>query len=279
MILLAAFVASMCVAAGLMSGTRPFFARSTFTRRNYRGVELPTAVGLIVPLGVVAVLAAALVVSTLGWRAHHATLGSLRLTATACLGFGFLGLLDDLAIDHGTSGYRGHIEALRQGNLSAGALKMLIGPLVALVVVFPSSGGSFWQLIADGALVALAANLANLFDRAPGRVAKVFLGVTGVMIVVSALSPGLAGLCTVAGAAVVLLRPDLREQMMMGDAGANPLGAATGLATVLVFAPSVRVAVLVVLLALNLASEWVSFSQVIERTPPLRYMDRLGRRD
>ncbi|MCZ7628431.1 MAG: hypothetical protein M5U19_04965 [Microthrixaceae bacterium] len=94
-------------------------------------------------LGVVAVLAAALVVSTLGWRAHHATLGSLRLTATACLGFGFLGLLDDLAIDHGTSGYRGHIEALRQGNLSAGALKMLIGPLVALVVVFPSSGGSF----------------------------------------------------------------------------------------------------------------------------------------
>ncbi|MCZ7628432.1 MAG: hypothetical protein M5U19_04970 [Microthrixaceae bacterium] len=106
-----------------------------------------------------------------------------------------------------------------------------------------------------------------------------FLGVTGVMIVVSALSPGVGRSLHGRGAAVVLLRPDLREQMMMGDAGANPLGAATGLATVLVFAPSVRVAVLVVLLALNLASEWVSFSQVIERTPPLRYMDRLGRRD
>ena len=33
-----------------------------------------------------------------------------------------------------------------------------------------------------------------------------------------------------------------------------------------------------VLAVLNLASEWVSFSEVIDRTPPLRWLDRLGSR-
>lgn len=279
MILLVAFVASVCAAAALLAGTKPFFARALFTRQNYRGRELPIAVGLIVPLSVVAVLAGALVVSTLGWRAHLVTLESLELTATACLGFGFLGLLDDLAIDHGTSGYRGHFTALRHGNLSAGALKMLIGPLVALVVVFPASGGSFWRLIADGAVVALAANLANLFDRAPGRVSKLVLLVAAGMVVASAASPALAGLAAAGGAAMVLLRPDLREQLMLGDAGANPLGAAVGVGAVLAFAPNTRIAILVVLMAFNLLSEWVSFSRVIDRTTPLRFVDRLGRMD
>ena len=34
---------------------------------------------------------------------------------------------------------------------------------------------------------------------------------------------------------------------------------------------------LAVVAALNLASEVVSFTKVIDRTPPLRYLDRLGR--
>ena len=35
--------------------------------------------------------------------------------------------------------------------------------------------------------------------------------------------------------------------------------------------------IFVVLIALNLLSEVVSFSRVIERVPPLRWFDRLGR--
>ncbi len=66
--------------------------------------------------------------------------------------------------------------------------------------------------------------------------------------------------------------------MMLGDAGANPLGATLGLATVLAVSPMTRNWVLVVLLALNLVSERVSFSRVIERVPPLRVIDRAGRR-
>ena len=38
-----------------------------------------------------------------------------------------------------------------------------------------------------------------------------------------------------------------------------------------------RISVVLVLLALNLASEVVSFSEVIDRVPPRRALDRLGR--
>ena len=89
--------------------------------------------------------------------------------------------------------------------------------------------------------------------------------------------PELAGVALAVGAALGLLVPDLRERCMLGDAGANPLGAVLGVGVVVACSPSVRTAVLVGVLALNLLSEVVSYSAVIERVPPLRYLDRLGR--
>jgi hypothetical protein len=87
------------------------------------------------------------------------------------------------------------------------------------------------------------------------------------------------GVAVVAGAVSVLLVPDLREQLMLGDAGANPIGAALGLGVVLTFSPTVRTVVLVVVLVLNLVSERVSFSSVIRSVAPLRVLDDLGRAD
>jgi UDP-N-acetylmuramyl pentapeptide phosphotransferase/UDP-N-acetylglucosamine-1-phosphate transferase len=65
---------------------------------------------------------------------------------------------------------------------------------------------------------------------------------------------------------------------MLGDTGSNVLGAAVGLAAVLVLDHPATLVVLVVLAVLNGVSEWVSFSEVIDRTPPLRWLDRLGSR-
>jgi UDP-N-acetylmuramyl pentapeptide phosphotransferase/UDP-N-acetylglucosamine-1-phosphate transferase len=154
---------------------------------------------------------------------------------------------------------------------------MVAGPAVALIVVAPLSNDSTVRLLLDGALVALCANLANLFDRAPGRVAKVSLLAAAVLVAVTAAAPELLGLAVVAGATLALLVPDLRERMMLGDAGANPLGATLGLAVVLTVDPAARTWTLVAVLALNLVSERVSFSRVIDRVPPLRFVDRLGR--
>lgn len=64
---------------------------------------------------------------------------------------------------------------------------------------------------------------------------------------------------------------------MLGDGGANALGAAVG-ASLVVGAPrAVRVATLLAGLALTVASEKVSFTQVIESTPVLRALDGWGR--
>ena len=65
---------------------------------------------------------------------------------------------------------------------------------------------------------------------------------------------------------------------MLGDTGANLLGAVLGLAVVLETSRPVRTVVLIALIFLNLASERVSFTKVIDATPGLRHLDRLGRR-
>ena len=64
---------------------------------------------------------------------------------------------------------------------------------------------------------------------------------------------------------------------MLGDAGANPLGAVLGLGLAVTFGFYLDLYAIVVLLALNLASERWSFSAFIARTPPLRWVDSLGR--
>jgi len=79
------------------------------------------------------------------------------------------------------------------------------------------------------------------------------------------------------GAGAGLLPADLGERLMLGDAGANVLGAVLGLGVVIACSPGTRTVVLVVVALLNLASERVSFSRVIAAVPPLRVADRWGR--
>ena len=65
---------------------------------------------------------------------------------------------------------------------------------------------------------------------------------------------------------------------MLGDTGANALGAMLGAAAAASLPRRRRVAVLAGIIALTAASEKVSFTKVIQRTPPLHWLDMLGRR-
>jgi hypothetical protein len=145
-----------------------------------------------------------------------------------------------------------------------------------VVATWAPDHGIAW-LLTDAALVALAANLGNLFDRAPARTTKVALVAFAVLVIATGADNVLSGVAVLAGAGAGLIVPDLRERLMLGDAGANVLGAALGLGVVLTCSGGVRIGVLVVVAALNLVSEKVSFTKVINQTPPLRAFDQLGR--
>ena len=203
--------------------------------------------------------------------------GARALVLLVALGFGLLGAVDDLLGEGDARGFRGHVAALLGGRLTTGGVKLVGGVAVALVAVAPVSGESVGRLLVDGALVALAANLGNLFDRRPGRVIKVASVAFVALAVATGAAHALGGVAVVIGAALALLLDDLHERVMLGDAGANVLGAALGLGVVVSCAPRTRLVVLAVVAALNLLSEVVSFSRVIDAVPPLRFLDRTGR--
>jgi len=273
--LTAAAVLGVAGAAVAWAMLRDTFAAPLFLRTNVRGAEVPVGVGVLVPV----VLVAAAAVLTLGSRLDWVEVdeGALRTAVATATGFGLLGLLDDLGGDASSKGFAGHLRALARRRLTTGAVKLFGGGAVAVLVASAGSDERPGRLLADAALIALAANVANLLDRAPGRVAKVALLAALPVTVAAGVDDRLVGPAVVLGATAALLRPDLREQLMLGDTGANVLGATLGLAVVLTTAAPTRTAVLVAVLALNLASERVSFSRVIDRTPPLRVLDRLGR--
>ena len=277
MIVAAALVVGALLTLGLWALTSAAFAVPVFARENFRGRELPTAVGVLVALTVVGADALVAVAVAAGAEPDAAAVAGLRLVTVAALGFALLGLLDDLGGAGESGGFRGHLRALASGRLTTGAIKLFGGAAVGVVVVSVQEPSSLGRVLADGALVALAANLGNLFDRAPGRTTKVSLVLLAVLVLAAGAEPVLAGVALVVGAGGGLLPADLGERMMLGDAGANVLGAALGLGVVLACSPGVRTIVLVVVALLNLASERVSFSKVIAAAPPLRAADRFGR--
>ena len=203
------------------------------------------------------------------------------------------GLFDDWAGDSAAKGFKGHFRALGHGKLTTGGLKMIGIGLIALAcgisVFYNGSLVSFIQAALAGAVMALSANLMNLFDLRPGRASKVYTLVLLLVTVVwlIAIKTGsmylnCLGLVAIAlaciGPVVATLRFDLREDGMLGDAGANSMGALLGYLAVLALPLWALVVVTVFLVFLNLLSERVSFSDIIAKYAWLNKLDELGRK-
>jgi UDP-N-acetylmuramyl pentapeptide phosphotransferase/UDP-N-acetylglucosamine-1-phosphate transferase len=256
----------------------PVLSAPALRRSNYRGHELATAGGIVIVLAVLVVEAVRTALAEFGVGETLSDNLLRSVVLFACFAFAFLGLIDDLLGTEEDRGFAGHLRALAAGRLTTGSLKLFGGGVVAIVLTAAPGEVSGRRLLADAALVALAANLGNLFDRAPGRTIKVGLVAYVPIALAAGTSPVGLALAPVVGAAAGLLPADLGERLMLGDTGANLLGAVLGLAVVLETSRPVRTGVLVALVVLNLASERVSFTKVIDATPGLRHLDRWGRR-
>jgi UDP-GlcNAc:undecaprenyl-phosphate GlcNAc-1-phosphate transferase len=249
----AAAATGAVVARGLQAVlvTRPPGGAERWTRTNHRGREVSLLSG--------PALAVAVAVSADLPRAAACVAG---------LGAGLVGAYDDAtgSRDPGAKGLRGHAAALRRGRVTAGTVKVVgIGAAGLAGVALLERPRTPSRLLVGGAVVAAGANLLNLLDLRPGRALK-----AGGAAALALRQPGPAG------AAAALLPGDLHERTMLGDAGANALGAVLGLA-LLQRHPRRRGTALAVLVAATAASEVVSYSRVIDSVPPLRWVDRVGR--
>ncbi|HVW35500.1 MAG TPA: hypothetical protein VHL53_23410 [Acidimicrobiia bacterium] len=258
------------------------FSSVVLQRPNYRSHYLPTGAGIVLALAVAVVEGGRAVVAATGLGDVAGPGVARTLILAGLFGFGALGFLDDVLGGDAERGWKAHLKALAAGRLSAGGVKLFGGGVLALMLASAagstaSGGGGVLRLAADGALVALAANLGNAFDRAPGRTIKVSLVAWVPLAAVAGGGAAGVALGPVMGAALGLLPEDLGERLMLGDAGANALGAALGLGALLTLGPGVRLVVTAVLLGLNAAADLISFSKVIQRNPALERLDRLGR--
>lgn len=219
--------------------------------------------------------------------------------ATAGLTAGAVGLYDDIADAKGekAKGFKGHVGALLKGRLSAGFIKILgisTAGIASAALIDLQNGEltderrpllrRLWNVGVGGGVIAGAANVVNLFDLRPGRALKV------VTLISAPLSRpageksrrrtaagGANTALAVSAAAGAAMAEDLDGKTMLGDGGANALGALLGLAYIARTGMIGRHVALAGVAALIAASEKVSFTKVIAETPVLRELDELGR--
>jgi len=270
---------------------RPPGGTKAWSRTNHRGEPVTLLEGPAAAAGAIAgVLAwaglrtvAGSVHGPAGVSAAWRVAAAMTVAGSGAAGFG---AYDDLAGSSDRRGFRGHLGALRHGEVTTGAVKL--GGIGATGIASAALvGGDAADLVINAGLVAGLANLLNLLDLRPGRAIKAAIA-SGALIAwpagrhragatgpegtrATALLPPLA-------AALALLPEDLGERAMLGDAGANALGAMLGAAASSGLSRPARVALLAVIAGLTAASEKVSFTAVIARTPALRRLDMLGRR-
>jgi hypothetical protein len=161
-----------------------------------------------------------------------------------------IGLVDDLLAGP-ERGFAAHL----RGGRTTGVLKLVGIPFAGLLATRRLSGAL---------LVGLAANALNQLDTRPGRALKAYM--LAALPIRTTIMP-----------AVILAPYDLQEMAMLGDAGSNALGALLGLNSVDRLTGRSRWLAIGALAGLNLFGEVRSLGELIERTPVLRDLDRLGR--
>jgi UDP-N-acetylmuramyl pentapeptide phosphotransferase/UDP-N-acetylglucosamine-1-phosphate transferase len=279
------FAVALAIAALLVVPLLRALQAGGHTRPNYRDRELPFPLGVL-PLGaaLLALIPLMLLQRLASTGLFHAETLPIAIYA---LGVIALGLIDD-TLGPSTSpsveleghrpqrGWRGHGAAVLRGELSTGALKAA-GSLGLALLAMSYLGLSNGRWLLAAAVLVLATNVFNLLDLRPGRSIKAFvlLGV-GLTAGSSDLRP-LWALGLFAAPALVAGLYDLRERAMLGDTGANLLGALAGLWLVLTLSGTGQLVALGLLAALTIYGEFRSISAFVERTPGLRELDSWGR--
>jgi UDP-GlcNAc:undecaprenyl-phosphate GlcNAc-1-phosphate transferase len=252
------------------------------TRANYRRRELPFPFGVLtLAAALVALIPLTLLQKLASTHVFHPEMGPIAVYALGVLA---LGLIDDTLARGGADagarppqrGWGGHGAAVLRGEFSTGALKAA-GSLGLALLAMSYLGLSNGRWLLAAAVLVLATNAFNLLDLRPGRATKAFVLLGAGLAIGSADLRALWALGLFAAPALVAGVYDLRERAMLGDTGANLLGALAGLWLVLSLSGTGQLIALALLLGITVYGELRSISALIERTPGLRRLDSWGR--
>jgi len=277
---LAGLVVSFAVAAVVTGPWLSDMRRTGLARENYRGRRVAFPAGAVL---VACSLIALAPLAVLDDRADLDLLDpDLRRWAVYVLGVALLGLIDDAlgrgADDATPRGWRGHARAIASGRFSTGAIKA-VGALALAAYATSGLGHQDFAYVADLALLLLTTNLFNLLDLRPGRVEKVFVALLAGLCVGAWTAMPLELLGIFVGPVLMVAAFTLRERAMLGDTGANLVGALAGVTLLVTLGETGGYVALGVVVALNFYGEFRSISQTIEGVPLLRSLDSLGRVD
>ena len=319
-----ALIFCVAIPVAIMAMLEPSLHKSAPKTANFRGVMVYSGLGIVwfvwlISFWISAQLLAVLNIEIPTWIQYLKPL--FAVLAGSCA----FGLFDDWAGSKNTRGFSGHLKALARGQITTGGLKFIgIGSLSLFLAISLFYGGadpivssaagsavdstvgstadtiaastavtaagstaiSILKVMLVTCIVALSANLMNLFDLRPGRAGKMYL--LGLLVALISIVTGelmqelgwlnlLALALAALGPLLAVWRFDLGERGMLGDAGANSMGVFLGFlcaTSMPIWALCIAAAVLA---AVNLLSEKVSFSKIIAGSKLLTTLDELGR--
>jgi UDP-GlcNAc:undecaprenyl-phosphate/decaprenyl-phosphate GlcNAc-1-phosphate transferase len=274
----AGLAVSLGLAGLLIPGWLRDMARVGLSRENWRGRTVAF------PSGAVLVAVSLIALAPLALLDDRADLDllepELRRWAVYVLGVALLGLLDDslgrASEADSPRGWRGHARAVLGGRFSTGAIKA-VGAFALAAYAVSGRGRESLDYVADLALLLLVTNLFNLLDLRPGRVEKVFFALIAGLCIGGLTAEPLELLGVFIGPVIIGTAFTLRERAMLGDTGSNLIGALAGVALLEALGDEARLIALALVIALTVYGEFRSISSAIDRIPPLRYLDSLGR--
>jgi hypothetical protein len=255
---------NLAAALALVIPLYALFSVEHWFRPNYIGFKIPTSFGLLIALSWL-----------IGWKFRIETPPLDTVGAMLVLTWAFLGLLDDMAPSGGARGFHGHVRAISTLRLTTGSAKLIIGGGISFLAAWLAFGEGWFSIILNGLLIALCTNFFNLLDLRPGRTIKALFVLAVVAWWLNTETAPL--LAPMLAAAIVLAPMDLGGRVMLGDIGSNMLGAIAGLALAFSLGLPAKIIFVLLLIIIHIYSEMASLSQLIERVPPLRWLDRLGR--
>lgn len=266
---LIAFIISCVITLLIKSTVLKMIEHAGFVRPNFNNDPIPVGSGVIFSLSAVL----SIIPFVFVWPEPHLVKAFIFLFVITFTTF--LGLMDDFWGSRETSGLRGHIGSLLKGHLTTGGLKALWGGMLALLVAIVS--GPLEMVPVNALLLALFINAVNLLDLRPGRAGKVFIVFAIIMVVAGWGRYETVFLIMLIGSVVAFLPLDLKARTMMGDAGANTLGAGLGIIAVWIFEPFTKIVFLFGLFLFHFIAEKYSLTRLIAGNRILNFLDTLGR--